>query len=265
MLPHACSPNHFIYFTNVATQLFKPSVQFSCYLVNLNWAFHDSFQLQENLKTAPICHLFTFRKDIFSISLSPRQFPFTFCRAMWKIFKTKRKKRFDKFAALTFFKSQSAFSSSAWNISNDWDHQTDLQSYMMVTKVMMMKIVTMIAMVTMVTMMRMVLSTCKEERSLNLSLNFPTELTIFLRAPWKKWRWFHLTSVYRKISIDTKGGFWNRFWNPPFISFWVKTKLATFFVGENIWQRLNHFWINWAEMIIHLCHSHLLKLLLAEV
>ena len=57
---------------------------------------------------------------------------------------------------------------------------------MMVTKVMMMKIVTMIAMVTMVamvTMMRMVLSTCKEERSLNLSLNFPTELTIFLLAP----------------------------------------------------------------------------------
>ena len=60
---------------------------------------------------------------------------------------------------------------------------------MMVTKVMMMKIVTMIAMVTMVTMVtmmtmiRMVLSTCKEERSLNLSLNFPTELTIFLRAP----------------------------------------------------------------------------------
>ena len=47
------------------TLTFKPSVQFSCYLVNLNWAFHDSFQLQENLKTAPICHLFTLERNFF--------------------------------------------------------------------------------------------------------------------------------------------------------------------------------------------------------
>ena len=46
---------------------------------------------------------------------------------------------------------------------------------------MLLVMMTMVMMTKVMTMMEML--TCKEERSLNLSLSFPTELTIFRRAP----------------------------------------------------------------------------------